>query len=164
MTHFPDIESQSGHAQHSFPRMIHVFQMPVDFRPFKSAEAWQISNPPILSMAALLASLEIFHEAGMKRLRAKGEQLTSYLESLITAELEDQVEIITPSQYERRGCQLSIRIHKPIENITEILHEGGVISDWREPDVLRIAPVPLYNSFEDCHEFVQILKMARNGS
>jgi kynureninase len=115
-------------------------------------------------MAALLSSLEIFHKVGMNELRQKSIKLTSYLEILLKSELQDNIEIITPLSDQSRGCQLSIRLKSSKSNITEDLREKGVICDWREPDVLRIAPVPLYNSFEDCHEFVQILKMVLNGS
>ena len=138
--------------------------MPNDFNPLKTAEAWQISNPPILSMAALLSSLEIFHKVGMNELRQKSIKLTSYLEVLLKSELQDNIEIITPLSDQSRGCQLSIRLRSFKCNITKSLREKGVICDWREPDVLRIAPVPLYNSFEDCYEFVQILKSVLNES
>ena len=134
------------------------FQMPNDFNPLPTVESWQLSNPPILSMAALLASLEIFHEAGMSALRKKSEKLTSYLESLIKLELENKIDIITPTFAQNRGCQISLRLKKPTNDITKLLHDRDVISDWREPDVLRVAPVPLYNSFEDCYNFVIILK------
>ena len=86
------------------------------------------------------------------------KKITSYLESLIKSELAEEIEIITPSSTQSRGCQLSLRLLQPINDITNILHDRGVISDWREPDVIRVAPVPLYNSFEDCYAFVQILK------
>jgi len=132
--------------------------MPEEFMPLPTVEAWQLSNPPILSMAALLASLEIFHEAGISQLREKSEKLTSYLEALIKSELSNQIEIITPTSPQSRGCQLSLRLLQPVEDITKLLHDRGVISDWREPDVIRVAPVPLYNSFKDCYTFVQILK------
>ena len=134
------------------------FKMPEQFIPLKTAEAWQLSNPPILSMAALLASLEIFNEVGMNKLREKSKKLTSYLESILISVLNDHVEIITPSSDRSRGCQLSIRLKNPKENITEDLHEKDVICDWRDPNVIRVAPVPLYNSFEDCHEFTLKLK------
>ena len=113
-------------------------------------------------MAALLASLEIFHKAGIKNLRQKSEKLTSYLESLIKSELEKEIEIITPVSPQSRGCQLSLRLLKSVEKTTKQLHKRGVISDWREPDIIRVAPVPLYNSFEDCYNFVQILKEILN--
>ena len=152
-TDYPRFEGWWGHDKSS------RFKMPNDFNPLKTAEAWQISNPPILSMAALLSSLEIFHKVGMNELRQKSIKLTSYLEIILKSELQDNIEIITPLSDQSRGCQLSIRLKSSKSNITEDLREKGVICDWREPDVLRIAPVPLYNSFEDCHEFVQILKM-----
>ena len=151
-TDLPRFEGWWGHDKST------RFQMPENFKPLQTVEAWQLSNPPILSMAALLSSLEIFHEAGMSPLRQKSEKLTSYLESLIKSELAEEIEIITPSSAQSRGCQLSLRLLQPINDITNILHDRGVISDWREPDVIRVAPVPLYNSFEDCYKFVQIIK------
>ena len=132
--------------------------MPNTFKPLQTVEAWQLSNPPILSMAALLSSLEIFHEAGMIKLREKSEKLTSYLETLIKLELKEKIKIITPSICNNRGCQLSLRILQSKKNITNILYKNGIISDWREPDVIRVAPVPLYNTYLDCFNFVKILK------
>jgi kynureninase len=140
------------------------FQMTDKFVPTATAEAWQLSNPPIFSMASLLASLEIFHEAGIESLREKSEKLTSYLELLLKSELKDHITIITPVSVKNRGCQLSIRLNNPIYNITDILHEKGAVCDWRDPDVLRVAPVPLYNSFDDCYQFVHLLKEILNGS
>ena len=140
------------------------FQMTDKFVPTATAEAWQLSNPPIFSMASLLASLEIFHEAGIESLREKSEKLTSYLELLLKSELKDHITIITPVSVKNRGCQLSIRLNNPIYNIIDILHEKGAVCDWRDPDVLRVAPVPLYNSFDDCYQFVHILKEILNGS
>ena len=151
-TDLPRFEGWWGHDKST------RFQMSENFKPLQTVEAWQLSNPPILSMAALLSSLEIFHEAGMNQLREKSEKLTFYLESLIITELEEKIEIITPTSTRSRGCQLSLRLLQPINDIINILHERGVISDWREPDILRVAPVPLYNSFSDCNHFVQILK------
>ena len=113
-------------------------------------------------MAALLSSLEIFHEATIYQLRKKSEKLTSYMESLIKTELDEKFEIITPISVQSRGCQLSIRLRESIDNITENLHNNGVLCDWREPDVIRVAPVPLYNTFEDCYNFVKILKSILN--
>jgi len=133
------------------------FDMSDDFKALTTVEAWQLSNPPILSMSALLASLEIFHEVGMNNLIDKSNKLTTYLETLINSELSDHLQIITPSTVTSRGCQLSIRINT-IPNIVELLRKKGIIADWREPDVIRIAPVPLYNSFQDCYNFVSILK------
>jgi len=139
------------------------FQMPDEFVPTTSAEAWQLSNPPIFSMAPLLASLELFHEAGIENLRKKSEKLTSYLENLLENELEDEIEIITPKSIEDRGCQLSLRLKTAIPNIMDELHRQGILADWREPDVVRIAPVPLYNNFEDCYQFVQRMKKIVRG-
>ena len=155
-TDFPGFEGWWGHDKAT------RFQMPEDFSPLKTAEAWQLSNPPILSMAPILASLEIFHEAGMKQLREKSEKLTSYLELLLKSNLDNKITIITPTSTKSRGSQLSIRLKNPIKNIMETLHEREVICDWREPDVIRVAPVPLYNSFEDCYKFVHILKKIIN--
>ena len=154
----PRFEGWWGHEKSS------RFQMPKDFKPLNTAEAWQISNPPILSMAALLASLEIFHEAGMNQLQQKSEKLTSYLELLLKSELKDHITIITPVSVRSRGCQLSIRLKNPNYNIIDILREKGVVCDWRDPDVLRVAPVPLYNTFDDCYQFVHILKEILNES
>jgi len=134
------------------------FDMLDEFMPLSTVEAWQLSNPPILSMAALLASLKIFHEVGMSQLREKSEKLTSYLEALIKFELSNQIEIITPTSPQYRGCQLSLQLLQPVNDLTKLLHDRGVVSDWRVPDVIRVAPVPLYNSFKDCYTFVQILK------
>jgi kynureninase len=135
------------------------FDMRDDFDPMPGAEGWQLSNPPILSLAAIRASLSIFEEVGMDQLRKKSLQLTGYLEELLTMILGDSIEIITPQNQEERGCQLSLRIKfKSGKAIFEAITKKGVIADWREPDVIRIAPVPLYNSFEDVYHFVMILK------
>ena len=134
------------------------FRMGPEFVPAAGADAWQLSNPPILAMAPVRVSLEIFHQAGMDRLRAKSIALTACLESLIQARLDDQVEIITPADPQRRGCQLSLRIRAGRAGgraLFEYLEANGVITDWREPDVIRVAPVPLYNSFQDCWDFVE---------
>ena len=153
---YPRFEGWWGHEKST------RFDMPINFKPLNTAEAWQISNPPILSMAALLSSLEIFHEAKIGKLRQKSKKLTSYLEALLISELKDRIEIIPPASAQSRGCQLSIRMLQTIDNITNILHKRGVIIDWRKPDVIRIAPVPLYNTFEDCYNFVQIIKEVLN--
>lgn len=136
------------------------FKMDSEFKPMQTAERWQLSNAPVLSMSAYKASLEIFDEVGMKKLVEKSKKLTGYLEFVInevnkqTATKEKYFEIITPAE---RGCQLSIVAHgRGKELFTELLH-NGVISDWREPNVIRLAPVPLYNSFEDIYEFGQVL-------
>ncbi|MGO9933067.1 MAG: kynureninase [Steroidobacteraceae bacterium] len=127
------------------------FRFAPDFDPIRGAQGWQISNPPILSMAPLLASLEIFQRAGMRALREKSLNLSGFLQRLIE-ELMPELQIITPSAPEQRGCQLSLRIARSkagVKRCQERLKLEGVIGDWREPDVLRLAPVPLYNSFSD---------------
>ena len=138
------------------------FEMPDQFIPMETAEAWQLSNPPIMALAPLLASLEIFHEAGIDNLVAKSIQLTDYLEKLILSQLSGKIEIITPPSANDRGCQLSLRLVHPIPDIMKKLTGVGIIADWREPDVIRIAPVPLYNSFLDCFQFLQRLNTLFN--
>lgn len=139
------------------------FQMLDEFIPMETAEAWQLSNPPIFSMAPLLASLEIFHEAGIEKIRTKSEELTSYLEELLENELEDKIEIITSKSRKDRGCQLSLRLRNTFPEIMDKLHQNGLLADWREPDVIRVAPVPLYNSFDDCFQFVERIKKIVRG-
>ncbi|MFN2164758.1 MAG: kynureninase, partial [Anaerolineae bacterium] len=136
------------------------FLMGPDFHPAPGAAGWQLSNPPVLGMAALLAALEIFMEAGMERLRAKSLDLTGYLADRITATCADRVAIVTPLAPERRGCQLSLRLAGGAERgrgVFRRLAEAGVICDWREPDIIRAAPAPLYNSYTDVDRFVQAL-------
>ena len=108
-------------------------------------------------MAAIRASLDLFAEAGMNRLRRKSEQLTAYLEYLISHANDVNIKIITPSETQQRGCQISIQMKNPNKNLFQYLTENGVIADWREPDVIRVAPVPLYNTFEDVWQFNRIL-------
>ena len=129
-----------------------------EFDAIPGAEGWQLSNPPILSMAAIRASLDTFKEAGFKNLRKKSEQLTGYLEYLLDEIGSGKIDIITPRNKEERGCQLSIKVKNADKTLHERLTQAGVISDWREPNVIRIAPAPLYNSFEDVFEFVSRLK------
>ena len=129
-----------------------------DFEPIYGVEAWQLSNPPILSLAAIKASLELFEEAGIENLRNKSIKLTAYFEALLKEIPGDDISIITPSDPEQRGAQLSIRVKNANKSLYHDLSESGVIADWREPDVIRVAPVPLYNSFTDVYDFVQILK------
>jgi kynureninase len=139
------------------------FRMEAGFRPIPGAEGWQLSNPPILSLAAIRASLDVFLEAGgMEPLRAKSVRLTGYLEWLLRREVGDDVEILTPGDPERRGCQLSFRVRSksPGREVLERLESAGVTCDWREPDVIRVAPVPLYNRFDEVYRFVRILKGA----
>lgn len=131
------------------------FLMGPNFQPMTGAEGWQLSNPSIISLAALRASMDIFHEAGIECLRNKSEALTGYLESLLTQNPSSHFSIVTPHEKERRGAQLSIRISKNGRILCDKLAEAGVICDWREPDMLRVAPVPLYNSFHDVFLFVE---------
>ena len=126
-----------------------------DFQPIPTVESWQLSNPPILQLAALRASLDIFAEAKMENLRAKSELLTGYLEFLL--ESKSNITIITPKNKIERGCQLSLRAAKNGKQLHTSLNEAGVICDWREPDVIRVAPVPLYNTFVDVWEFANML-------
>ena len=109
-------------------------------------------------MAAVKASLDIFAQAGMENIRAKSEKLTGYLEFLVNDLNNELISIITPSDPEQRGCQLSIQVKNADKKLHTRLTEAGVISDWREPDVIRVAPAPLYNSFEDVFEMVERLK------
>lgn len=134
------------------------FLMGREFEGIHSAEAWQLSNPPIFQLAALNASLDIFEEVGMEKLNVKTRRLTGYLEQLVNSLGKDTIEIITPSDEKQRGCQLSIRVKNADKSIFEELTKQNIISDWREPDVIRVAPVPLYNSYEDCYKFSDILK------
>jgi kynureninase len=134
-----------------------------NFTPIPGAEGWQISNPPIFQMAALRASLEIFEEAGMRALRDKSEQLTGYLESLLTGIGNERISVITPKGPADRGCQLSIRVAESDRRLFDALAGRGVVADWREPDVIRVAPVPLYNSFRDVYRFAKALETSLAG-
>ena len=133
------------------------FRMPSAFEAIPGAEGWQLSNPPILPLAALRASLELFDEAGMDRLRAKSKRLTGYLEHLLRTRLAAELAVITPPDPEQRGCQLSLRTGPKGRRVHEHLSEHGIWCDWREPDVIRVAPVPLYNRFTDVHRFVEVM-------
>jgi kynureninase len=135
------------------------FRMGPEFHPATGAAGWQISNPPILSAAPLISSLELFRESGLQRLRQKSVALTGYLEYLLDP-LAPAVRLITPRAAESRGCQLSIRIAGPLgrgRRVFEALTARGVICDWREPDTIRLTPVPLYNSFADVHHAAEAL-------
>ena len=125
------------------------FNMRHEFDPLPGAEGWQLSNPPILSMAAIRASLSVFEDAGFENLRKKSKKLTGFLEFLLEGLNNENINIITPKNPEERGCQLSIQLKNADKKLHTQLTEAGVISDWREPDVIRVAPTPLYNSFED---------------
>jgi kynureninase len=136
------------------------FLMQKEFRPMRGAEGWQQSNAPILSMAAHLASLKIFEEAGMDNLRQKSIRLTGFAHFLLS-QIEDShknISVITPSHPEERGCQLSLKIKTNGKEIFHRLMQKNIICDWREPDVIRIAPVPLYNSFTDVWKFYEAIK------
>jgi kynureninase len=136
------------------------FLMEDQFVPIKGAEGWQLSNAPVLGMAAHLASLQLFKEAGMERIGSKRDLITAYLEYLIlkvSAENGDFLKIITPSSIFERGSQLSLVLEKDGKKKFDLMTEQGIIADWREPNVIRIAPAPLYNSFQDCWHFAEVL-------
>ena len=136
------------------------FNMRNEFDQLPGAEGWQLSNPPILSMAAIKASLDVFAEVGIEKLSYKSKQLTNYFEFLLKNLGEDVIRIITPKE---RGCQLSIQVINADKTLYKQLTNAGVVSDWREPDVIRCAPVPLYNSFQDVYHLVNKLKQILNG-
>ena len=133
------------------------FQMGPDFVPIKGAEGWQISNAPILAMACLRASMAIFDKVGMSLIRIKSEKLTGYMEFLMNT-ISNKVEIVTPADATQRGSQLSLVMNKNGKDVFNQLGLQGVICDWREPDVIRVAPAPLYNSFIEVYRFYEILK------
>jgi kynureninase len=135
------------------------FQMhrQTEFVPQPGAAGWQISNPPILAMAPLKASLDIFDEAGMEALRQKSMLLTGYLRYLIQDGAGDRFEIITPAEPEAQGCQLSILVRDQPKKCHETLVAEGIVCDFREPDVIRVAPVPLYNTFHEVWRFSQVM-------
>ena len=134
------------------------FQMAPKFVPELGAEGWQLSNPPVLGLAPLRASLELFDQAGMEALRAKSLQLTGYLETQVRARLSNVLQIVTPAEPQRRGCQLSLRVaggRAQGRSLFEYLQSVGVLGDWREPDVIRISPTPMYNRYRDVLHFVE---------
>lgn len=132
------------------------FKMEPQFVPAKGADAWQLSNPPILSLAPVLASLEIFDRVGMERLREKSLAMTGFLESLLDS-IGPRVNVLTPHDPSQRGCQLSIVIEGGSRETHAKLREAGVVCDFREPNVIRAAPVPLYNSYHDCWRLANAL-------
>jgi kynureninase len=132
------------------------FLMVPEFDPLVGAEGWQLSNPPILPLAALRASMDIFDEAGMEKLRGKSILLTGYLEFLLDQNPHENFSLITPREINQRGAQLSIRIKRNGRLLLQKLLARNAICDWREPDIIRVAPVPLYNSFLDVYRFVEI--------
>ncbi|MBC87366.1 MAG: kynureninase [Bdellovibrionaceae bacterium] len=142
------------------------FEMGPQFDPIPTAEAWQLSNPPIFQLAAIRASLELFDKAGIKNLRAKGDQLTGYFEFLLRNKLENFVQVMTPEYTEggqTRGNMLCLRFAKDPKQLNEQLQEKGVICDFREPDILRMAPAPMYNSFSDVYRLVEKIEAFANG-
>ena len=136
------------------------FQMKKGFKPMPGVDGWHLSNFPVLTGAAQLASLEIFQQAGIKNLRKKSLLLTGYLEFLLHEIKSDGFQIITTNSEEERGCQLSIYMNKSGKKVFNALTKAGVIADWREPNVIRVAPVPLYNTFEEVFRFAEIFKKA----
>ena len=148
------------------------FKMQKGFVPMPTAEAWQMSNAPVLSMSAHKAAVDMFEEVGMDALLEKAVKLTGYLEFVVdrinaenklTKGQDDFLEIITPRDKQQRGCQLSIVAHGKGKTLFNKLMEAGVITDWREPNVIRCAPVPFYNSFEDVWKFGNELKNILNA-
>ncbi len=133
------------------------FEMPPQFQPQPGAAGWQLSNAPILSMASLRASLELFSEATMEALCQKSDRLTGYLLELIKQLPQRDFEVITPDDPDHRGCQVSMLVHHESQKRYDKLQQAGVVCDFRRPDVIRLAPVPLYNSFEDVWRFWKIL-------
>jgi kynureninase len=147
-----------GHDQHT------RFQMGPAFAPTPGADGWQLSNPPILGLAPLRASLDLFAQAGMEALRAKSLRLTGYLETLIRQRLQDTLQIVTPREPERRGAQLSLRVaggRTRGRALFEALSSDGILGDWREPDVIRISPAPMYNTHADVLRFVRAVEQWR---
>ena len=140
------------------------FEMRPEFDATPGADGWQLSNPPILALAPLRISLELFHRADMFRVRDKSRRLTGYLEWLIESRLHDTLEILTPVEPARRGAQLSVRVRQGRDagrSLFDYLVAQGVLGDWREPDVMRIAPTPLYNTFADCLRYADAVRAWR---
>jgi len=151
--HLPRLAGWWGHDKAS------RFEMEKDFIPIPTAEGWQLSNAPVISMAAHKASLDIFNEAGMENITVKGTSLSGYL-LFILDEInkgQDKIEIITPRNDKERGCQVSMLIQSNGKKIFDQLKQKGIIADWREPNVIRVAPVALYNTFEDVYRFGEFL-------
>lgn len=143
------------------------FRMGPDFVPTPGADGWQLSNPPVLALAPLRVSLALFRTAGMAALRAKSEALTGYLVWLIRSEVPDVLDILTPDKPARRGCQLSLRVRGPRDagrSLFEYLEARGIVVDWREPDVIRASPVPLYNRHIDCLRLVEAVRAWRSAA
>lgn len=135
-------------------------QLQPEFQPKPGADGWQISNPPVFALAPLRAALPIFEEAGISRLRAKSIALTGYLEYLLDRLPAGKVEVTTPRGPAARGCQLSLTFRQDSEDMLRRLKEQGVICDFRKPNVIRVAPAPLYNTFTEVHKIVSLLEEA----
>ncbi len=157
------------HAKENLPRLAgwwghdkdSRFDMPLEFSPITGAEGWQLSDPPIFACTPLFASLQVFKEARMNRLREKSLKLTDYLRFLLQTWLATKVIIITPSDDEFHGCQLSLRLNMPVsmaKRIHQQLLDKGIVVDWREPNIIRVAPIPLYNRYIDVWQFAQALR------
>jgi kynureninase len=153
----PRFEGWWGHDKNT------RFNMRQPFQPMASAEAWQLSNPPILSMAAIRASLAVFEEAGFEHVIEKSKTLTGYLEFLLKDLSDENIKIMTPENPDERGCQLSIQFLDADKSLFHQLTAAGLVADWREPQVIRIAPAPLYNSYQDVFNFVKLLKEIRHA-
>lgn len=162
------------HAEHAGPRLAgwwghdekSRFKMGPEFRPARGAEGWQLSNPPVLALAPLWASLGLFAEAEMKHLRRCSLELTGQLAHRVQQKLADRIQILTPLEPHRRGCQLSLRVRAGREagrKLFERLEGHGVVPDWREPDIIRVAPVPLYNTIDDVERLVQLMEKLINA-
>jgi kynureninase len=142
------------------------FQMGPQFVPTPGADGWQLSNPPILALAPLRISLQQFRRAGIDRLHARSTRLTGYLEWLVHTQLDELLEVVTPADPGQRGAQLSIRVRDGRDRgraLFEYLMAHGIIGDWREPDVIRVAPVPLYNRFADCLTWAEAVQAWHRG-
>ena len=135
-----------------------------DFRPYGGADGWQLSNPPVLALAPLRASLALFDEAGIDRLRAKSRRLTGYLQYLVDRVGDGRIRVLTPREPEARGCQLSLYASSGGRELFNALQEEGIVGDYRDPDVIRVAPVPLYNTFHEVWRFAQALERWSQGS
>lgn len=136
------------------------FRMGPDFKPMHGAEGWQLSNPPVLALAALWASLELFAEAGMEALRRASLEMTGHLAQRLAENVDDRISILTPLEPHRRGCQLSLKVRsgrRDGRRLFERLEGHGVVADWREPDIIRIAPAPLYNRIDETDELVRLI-------
>ncbi|ARV11310.1 kynureninase [Gilvibacter sp. SZ-19] len=155
--HNPELKRFAGWWGHNKESR---FNMRQEFDVLPGAEGWQLSNPPILSMAAIRASLQVFADAGFDKIRQKSVQLTGFLEFLLNDMGDPNIQIITPSDPQQRGSQLSIQVKNADRKLHDALTDQGVISDWREPDVIRVAPAALYTRFEDVYEFINRLKNA----